>query len=483
MSMEENKSIFKTPRIEKRLWFAVLLLALFAILPQSSLAQVTTATLTTTDTFLTTPSIALLMPPWEGTHMNTLNNGVRIILAKNADNRILAVSGFMSFGARMDTVAEPGTTYLTQQLLLKGTRKRSAAEIAEDIEEVGGSIAVETNHDYSTISTIATIDDADVALQLIAACLFRPTFPAAEFEKERNFTISRIRAAEDNSFQLAYKHFLKNVYEGSTYGSPVEGEPETLQRITRKMVVEHHALLYHPDRLTIVAMGDFDPEEFEKKIRRHFGRFRPAPQLRFQTMLSTPKAQYHSVALPRDVAQSFICYGFAACPVRHRDMAALRVAAAVLGEGMSSRMFVNLRDKQSLAYQVGASFSPQAETGHFLTYIGTRPEVADDLRQGALNGIRNELQELKDTLVPPEELLRAKNYIVGKYRIAHQTNAGCVRQLGRFDQLGLGAAFDIQFPVEIQRVDALDVRRVARKYFKGPTVVMVHPRKNGAGRR
>lgn len=458
-----------------------LLLALFAFCQLSASAQITSATLETTETLITLLESEYPIPAWDEIQMNTLDNGVRIILATNSNNRILAISGFMNFGARSDAPTSPGLANLTQQLLLKGTRKRNANELAEAIEEVGGSISVSTNHDYCTISTVTTIDEEDLALSLIADCLFRPTFPAAEFDKERNFTISRIRRAEDNSAQLAFKHFRKNAYFGTPYANPVEGEPESLESLTRKMVVEHHRANYHANRLTLVAMGDFDPEKFAKKIKRYFGRFHPVDHLRYQVTISKPNTQYRNVLLPRDVSQSFICYGFAACPASNLDMPALRVAAAILGEGMSSRLFVNLRDKQSMAYQVGASFSSSAEAGHFVTYIGTRPEVADDLRSGALTGIRKELQGLKNKLVSAKELQRAKNYIIGKYRIAHQTNAGCVNYLGHYDQLGLGVAFDYQFPNLIQRVEAIDVRRVAREYFKGPTAILVHPRENNKG--
>jgi zinc protease len=232
-------------------------------------------------------------------------------------------------------------------------------------------------------------------------------------------------------------------------------------------------------------MGDFKPRRFEKRIRRHFGDFQPAPVNRVaDSVILAPR--FKRVELPRDVEQAFVCYGFTVCPARDKDFAALRVAAAVLGEGGSSRLSMRLREDKGLVYQVGATLAPRRNAGHLVIFAGAKPEAIDDrfllsnnelvaLRVGVKAGIQAEIEALQDANVPTEELERAQNYIIGKFRGAHQTNAGRVNHLGAFDQLGLGVNYDMLFPDLIRAVTARQVRYVARKYFTSPTIVAVRP--------
>ncbi|MBN1516125.1 insulinase family protein [Candidatus Sumerlaeota bacterium] len=400
-----------------------------------------------------------------------LDNGIRVMLVPNSSNQVLAIKGFLDIGLMLEPAEQSGLSNLTHQLLLKGTQTRSAEEISEAIESVGGSIGVSVQHDYSEIAVIATIDQAELSLELIADCLFRPAFPAEQLDKERQFVLSRIRIAEDQPPTFALKQFNKEIYPGHSYGRPVLGEPETLLQLTREDVKQFHRQYYQPARLTLVAMGDFEAGGFGRKVEQYFGEFSNDPGRTIKVSKSFSQ-RYSMKQFDRDVEQQFICYGFPVCAANNPDIPALRVATAILGEGMSSRMFTELRDKQGLAYQVGGRLSLRREAANVIFYIGTQPQ--NSMR--AVNGISSEIDRLQEEQASDAEMERAKNYIIGKFQIAHQTNMACVSILGSYDQLGLGAAYDQLFEEDIRRVTAQDVQAAARQYFKTPVIVQVGPR-------
>ena len=398
----------------------------------------------------------------------SLANGIKYILLPNPDNQVLVIGVFIDLGNRYEHPDEVGITNLAQQMMLKGTQQRTAEQISEEIESVGGSINFGIQPDYSTLATITTIEDADLALDLLADVLFNPTFPEQHFEKERNFILSRIKISEDSPSSLAVKNYLKTLYAGHPYGFPILGEPKKLMQLTRKRLADYHRQYFQPDRLTIIAMGDFKEGAFKRKIKKYFGHIETIP-----TSIArggkTLKKRGRRTYVPRDTEQSFICYGYLTCPAKHKDTPALRVASAILGEGMSSRLFTNLRDKKSLAYEVGAQLSLRKNEGNFLMYIGTHP----DKGLAATLGMRNEIDRLKRTPVPEEELQRAKNYIIGKFQIAHQSNGACVGFLGNYEYIGLSADYDKKFVEKIRDVTPDEVKRAAQIYFRSPVVIEV----------
>jgi len=405
-------------------------------------------------------------------YMKMLRNGARLIVKPNRSNRILAIQCYFRVGSYYERSEENGITNLVCRTILKGTRKRSAIEIAETMEELGGEIDAAAAEDFAEVSTISTVDDLDVALDLLSDVIMNPTFPPDEVEKEREAILAAIRREEDNAFSYTYKHFRALVYQGHPYAMPVLGKPETVRAITPRRLAEFHRRHFTARNMVVVVVGDVEPAIVARKVERAFAKMRPG---RGGRVLVTKnfRRRVKTEILTKDVEQGFVVLGYVTDRPVSPDYIPLKVACAILGSGgsMSSRLFVRLREKRALAYAVGAAMPTMRDKCHFFAYIGTRPEAVRDARDGLISVIRSLVTEP----ATPEELERAKNHIIGQFRIAHQRNSSQAHFLGLYEMVGLGAQFDERYCDLVRRVTAEQVEAVAEKYFRGPAIVMLIP--------
>ena len=404
--------------------------------------------------------------------MSTLPNGARLIVKPNRSNRILAIQCFFNVGSYYERNERNGITNLVCHTMLKGTRKRTAAEIAETMEAIGGTIDASASEDSAGVGTISTVDDLDVALDVLSDVILNPTFPVDEVEKERNATLAAIRQQEDSSFQYTYKSFRALLYWGHPYALPTLGTPETVNAITRQEIVEFHRKNFTASNMLVVVVGDVKVPRIARKIARAFATMLPgsAEHVRVSKQF---RPRLRTKSLTKEVEQAFIIVGFVTDRASSADYVALKVASAVLGTGasMSSRLFVRLRDRRGLAYAVGSATPTLRDKSHFFAYIGTKPESADAARKGLLSVVRG----LATEPIPDDELERAKNHLIGQFRIAHQRNSSQAQFLGLYEVVGLGARFDEQYCDRIKEVTADQVRAVAAKYFRAPAVTMLLP--------
>ena len=402
--------------------------------------------------------------------MRQLPNGIRLIVKPNRSNRILAIQCFFNVGTFTERPEQDGLTNLVCHSMLKGTKKRSALQIAETMEAIGGAVDASASEDYVTVSTISTVDDLGVALDVLSDVILHPTFPPDEVDKERQAILAAIRQEEDNSFRYTYKNFRRLLYEGHSYALPVLGTAETLPSITYAHIEDYHREYFTASNMLAVVVGDVDPDRMTHELARAFAEL-PSGQGAFVTVAKAFRSRPRSETLTKEIAQAFIVLGYVTDRARSEDYAALKVADAVLGAGMSSRLFVRLRDRRGLAYAVGSAMPTLRDKSHFFAYIGTKPESTAEARDGLLEVVRG----LATEPLPDEELDRAKKQIIGHFRIQHQRNSNQAFYLGLYETVGLGATYDETYPDLIKAVTADDVRAVAKKYFRAPTVTILKP--------
>ncbi|MCX7766283.1 MAG: insulinase family protein [Candidatus Sumerlaeia bacterium] len=281
--------------------------------------------------------------------MYTLDNGVRLIFKPTTANNILAVSCFIDIGSAQELPEKSGLTNFTQTLLRKGTQKRTAEEIALELESLGASMGDETYEDFAEVSAVATVGDVEKIIELMADVLFQPTFPPEEIEKERRNILDEIRLSEDNSFYFTYKHFKRLLYgEQHPYGRPVEGTPETVARITRDDIVNFHKKYYLPSNMILSVVANIEEKKLLRLIKQYFPPESSSPPTKF-LVDRRGKSRYNIEIKRKEVEQGFILLGYITCEVGDKDYLPLKVTSAILGEGMSSRLFVQLRDKLGLS--------------------------------------------------------------------------------------------------------------------------------------
>jgi predicted Zn-dependent peptidase len=259
-------------------------------------------------------------------------------------------------GSRWETEDDSGISHLLQQVLLKGSERRSALQIAERPREgLGGGISASADLDYSEIHVTALARNWKAMLELIADVALRPTLPAGEIDGERRATLTALRSRQDQPFSLAMDTLMSRVYGDHPYGRPILGRPAALERVDRARLAAHHQRFYRAPRMILAVSGDIDT----RLVMAEVGRSSPTPH---RPRGGRADAARGRVARDRTVivrasAQAQVLAGFLAPPTSHADYAAVKVLAAALGGGMAGRLFTEVRDKQ------GWPTRPAAPTG------------------------------------------------------------------------------------------------------------------------
>ncbi len=399
-----------------------------------------------------------------------LPNGLTFLHKQNTSNRIVGVCVAYRTGSAQETAAESGLANLTLAVMRKGTESRKAQQIAETIESLGISLSDDAGEDFCSWSLVSTLDDLDPSLDLLADILLHPSFPPDEIENERQQVLAGIRMQDDDKFAFTYKNFRKTLYAGHPYARPVEGEPETVSALTRDQMIALHRERLQPSNMIVSIVGDLDVITARRKIEERLGGACPATVPRLDAGKEfVPRPA--DLELRREAKQSFLCIGYTTTDVTSPDYPALRLTSAVLGEGMSARLFIDLRDRQGLAYAVGSFHRIRRQQGHITAYIGTKPETLKQARDGILE----EFDRLKREPVGDEELTRARNYAMGRYLMGHQTNSSQAYFLAYWEVMGMSAAFDTEFPQRLEQVTSRDIMKVANKYFLQPAIVALRP--------
>lgn len=402
--------------------------------------------------------------------MYTLKNGLKVILQQGTSNNIAAATLFIKVGSVNENLEENGLTNLTQTLLLKGTKHRSALQIAEEIEGLGGELNESAMEDYSEVSIVTASPDIYKALDVLSDCVFNPTFPIKEIEKTKKNILSQIKLKEDDKFYLCYREFKKVLFKGHPYSMPVEGTEKTIPTFTKEQIEKHYKNYYFPQNMILSVVGNFDEDKLTDTIENKFGGIRRKAKPIFSVSKRFSRKTKETV-LTKKLEQSFIIVGYLGTAIKSEDYPALRVTAAVLGSGMSSHLFSELRDKRGLAYVVGAALPFRELVSPFILYIGTKPESIEESKNGLLEGV----SYLQNRKITDEELSRAKNYIIGNYLIDHQTNSKRGWYLGFYELIGVSYQYDENYPKLIESVTKDDVYRVAKKYLNYPTISILKP--------
>jgi len=404
-----------------------------------------------------------------------LKNGCKILVRPTPDKQILSIIASVRWGGRDDAAEIAGRSHLMARLLTKGTRSRTAVQIAEAMESVGGSIDAFCGHDSLGLETRTVEADWLLALEILSDCLFQPTFDPSEFEKERAVVQAEIRRAEDEKFSFTYRNFQRLFYRGHSYEHPSEGEAQSVGALTREAIQGVHACAVRADRILLVVVGNVPEDAFVSEVEKRWPAssatiVREAPP-RAAPLAAPGAGSGEFLRLTKDVEQGFVVVGYLAPPVGTPESSALRVACGVLGEGMSSRLFSRLRDRDHLAYAVHSMLVARELASHLVLYIGTKPETVGAAREGLLR----EAAGVAEETVGEKELDRAKRYILGTHLIARQTNSALARSMSSCELMGLGWEWGECFPERINAVTAESARDAARQYLANPAIVTLEP--------
>lgn len=395
-------------------------------------------------------------------YREVLPNGLTLLVRPSPANDVVAVEVYLRGGVRYEAPDRLGVSGLVQRTLLKGTRTRSAAEIARESESAGAFLEALTGVEYLRVSLRTTVAGLDRGLAVLFDVLRNPTFPEEELERERQVALREIAARDDRPIDMAIWELLSLAYgDGHPYAHFPLGTAETLRRVTRDDVVRWHRQVYVPNNVVMAVVGRVDPRELSRRVRQALGDWEAAPLPgEWQTPPAMPgweRDLRRHVSRPAEAA--WIVVGFPVPGFGSRSTAAVDVLANILGGGMSSRLFREVRQARGLAYAVGSSYRSFQGPSLLLGYLGTPPARAEEALQAMIEEFRRVAREG----VSEEELRLAKTRLRGGYLIDHETNKEQASYLAWYELLGGGYQRDTTYPDEIDAVTAEQLREIARQ--------------------
>jgi zinc protease len=404
-----------------------------------------------------------------------LPNGMTVLVREDPGVGVVAASLHVRAGSMFETEATAGITNFVQRVLLRGTEKRSALALAEAAEELGGSLEASGEVESAEVRAAAIARQWEPLLALLAEVVIESTFPAAEVERERTLLLGQLQTRADNPFPRAFDTALRDVYGAHPYAWPALGRRESVTQLSRDALVAHYRAIYRPDRMVLAVSGNVPRAGVVAAAERLFRRLPSGSSApRPPSVEPTPRGELRVVE--RDAKQAQVLVGFLAPSVLHEDYAAVRVLAIVLGGGMSSRLFVELRDRRGLAYSIGVLATARTGPALFAPYLGTAPANAD----AALAGMLAEVDRVRAQPIDEQEVSRAKAYLLGTLAMDRRTNARFAWYLAFYELIGAGWDWPQRFARVVDSVTAADLARVAQRYLVRPTVVVLRPPKAGA---
>jgi predicted Zn-dependent peptidase len=405
--------------------------------------------------------------PQGETSKTVLDNGMVVLLKENTGSEIVAFK--LLIGAGLWSEGEDkGIRNFIQQVLLKGTGKRSAEELALETESLGIELSASAAEDYADITVVATKERFDEALEILYDVATNPAFPPGEVEKERRIILEALKSREDSPFNAAHDLFLRTLYGGSPYGTNVLGEEGTVKELRRDELLAFYKDNYVPSNMVLAIVGNMNKDKAVRDIRKSFGNLEGKKTQGFETPQAGrggKKAQK-----TKELAQAIAFIGYPAPEMSSPDYAALKLTNAILGSGMSSRLFQELRDKRGLAYAVGSFYPSRKQPSYITAYIGTAPENKDEV----VDLIIGEFENMKRG-APEAEVEKAKKKLIGNFKLNHESNKDQAFYLAWYEIVGMGYEFDEEYPSLVEKATPEDVARVAEKYFNDPVVAVVAP--------
>jgi zinc protease len=391
----------------------------------------------------------------------TLPNGVVVLVAERRGVPIVSVRAAVDAGAALDPADRAGLANLTALLLTRGTASRSALEIDRAIEFVGGSLEGAGGRDDSALVLAVLRKDLDLGLDLVADALRNPAFPEAEFERERADVLAALRRSEEDPVTVAARALRRLAFPGHPYGWPVTGTEASVRAIARDDVVAFHRDAYRPERTVVAVAGDVSAAEVRAAVEARLGSWTAAGPAPVPPDRAAVPVAPRSETIHRDLTQATILLGQATVSRTHPDYYPLVVAAQILGGGSASRLYTRIREERGLAYSVHAQYLPARLAGYVVVELQCE---AARVRE-ALALVRDELLRFRRERPAPEELARAKQYLVGSFPLRTSTAGGLADLLAAIERDGLGLDYPARYRRAVSAVTADDVARAVRAHW------------------
>ena len=390
---------------------------------------------------------------------DVLDNGLRILTERMTQVRSISIGVWLTRGSRHETAERGGIAHFVEHMLFKGTSTRSAEDIAQAIDSIGGQLDAFTAKEYASYYIKVLDEHLPLAIDILSDIVRNPAFGPEDVAREKKVVVEEIKMVEDTPDDLVHELFTQGFWQDHPLGRPILGTRETVESFHVDLLRDYFRNAYTAPNLIVSAVGNLEHARVRELVENKFGAVpKTGEVLRELAPTVAPKILVRN----KELEQSHICVGASSYPQNHDDRYSSYVLNTLLGGSMSSRLFQNVREKRGLAYAVFSGLSAYRDAGSFTIYAGCSNEAVGEV----IDLVVEELRGVKQSPVPQAELQRSKDHLKGSLMLSLENTASRMSHLARQE-----IYFDRQFGLDetlqgIERVTTNDVQRVATDLFR-----------------
>jgi predicted Zn-dependent peptidase len=402
-----------------------------------------------------------------------LANGVRLATERMPHVRSVAVGIWLTRGSRHEPTAHAGIAHFVEHMLFKGTPGRSAEEIAQQVDSIGGQIDAFTSKEYAGYYLKVLDEHLPLAVDILADLICNPLFSADEIEREKKVILEEIKMVEDTPDDLVHEIFAEGFWVDHPLGRPILGTPSSVSGLDQKTLKQYFAETYVASNFVVVAVGNLDHDRVIELLERAL---KNAPHTGPEAAQTAPVVAPVIQVRKKELEQSHIVFGTEALPQHHPDRNAGYALNTTLGGSMSSRLFQNVREKRGLAYSVFSGLSAYQDAGALSIYAGCGNDAVAEL----IDVVVAEIRQMKSGGLDPVELRRAKDHLKGSLMLGLESTSSRMSHLARQEMYRDRMTGLDEMLASIEKVTADDVLKLADKFFShGSLAVTVLGNVNG----
>ncbi len=389
-----------------------------------------------------------------------LPNGLVVLTEPMEHVHSVSVGIWLRSGSRQEPPELNGISHFIEHMVFKGTRRRSAEDIAREVDRVGGMLDAFTAKEMVCFNTRVLDEHLPKVFDILADLVLEPKFAEEDIAREQSVILEEIRMTQDNPEDLVHELFTQNFWNRHALGKPILGTPDTVSAFGRDALARWFGRHYAPDRMVITAAGHLTHAQLVDLVSERFAHLAPAGDFRAEP--APEPAPHITLRTKRELEQVHICLGVPALAMTDRRRFAASVLNNILGGGMSSRLFQNIRERQGLAYAIFSDTSSYRDAGLLSVYAGTSLDTAAQV----VRSILEEFRRLKDEPLDDEELRRAKDHLKGATLLALEGSGQRMSSLARH-HIYFGRQFTPEELIAmLESVTADEVQQVAREFFQ-----------------
>jgi predicted Zn-dependent peptidase len=396
-----------------------------------------------------------------------LGNGLVVVTDAMPGVRSVSVGVWVRVGSRVESKETNGITHFIEHLLFKGTRNRTATQLAEAIDSVGGQLNAFTDKEY--VGFYAKVLDTHLAraFEILSDIVLNPTFPAAELRRERNVICEEISMVEDSPQELIHDLFLEHFWPDHPLGRPISGTKASVKAIKRADVIRYFREHYTACNTVISAAGNIRHSEVQRLAERHFADLPSGKPLTARSAPNGRPARF--VRRKAHLEQTHVCLGTRAPSLMSPDRYCAHALSHVLGGGVSSRLFQNIREQRGLVYSIDSTLDLYRDAGTLVIYAGAAPGTAETV----LRLTFRELRRLKERIIPAVELRRAKEFLKSSVVLSLESSSSRMTQLAQ-QEIYYGRFVPVEEVLRsIDQIEARSVRHMANDLLQEANMALV----------